>query len=166
MRAEFRSEAVHLPRVSAETRHGHVQALEKLDLDEATAAILMNNTVAEGLSSMSLGSRPKARLIEALRRLDGLVDKASGTAQLFPPFLQSRLSGAQREAILYNRILLMAAANKIDAARVAVAAFERQFPSSSRIPLLRVPLLLHDGKVPVKRPFHVELKLEYTALGL
>ena len=41
----------------------------------------------------------------------------------------------------------MEAANRTEAARGAVAAFERQFPASARTPLLRAALLHHEGKV-------------------
>lgn len=41
----------------------------------------------------------------------------------------------------------MAAAHRTEAARAAVAAFERQFPASPRTPLLRAALMLHEGKV-------------------
>ena len=134
------------------------QALEKLDVDTATAAVLLNNAAAEGLSGAALSSRPKARLTEALRRLDGLVDRASGGAQRLAPALESRLTAAQRETLLYNRVLLMEAANRVEAARAAVAAFEQQFPGSARTPLLRAGLLAHDGKVSksldLTRPVH------------
>ena len=56
--------------------------MEKLDLDAATAAVLLNNAAAEQLAGAALASRPKARLVEALRRMDGLIDRASGTAQV------------------------------------------------------------------------------------
>ena len=39
------------------------QALEKLDLDAATAAVLLNNAAAEGLAGTALAARPKARLL-------------------------------------------------------------------------------------------------------
>ena len=46
-----------------------------------------------------------------------------------------------------GRALLMVAANKMDAARAAVASFERQFPESAQTRLLRASLLAKDGKV-------------------
>ncbi len=41
----------------------------------------------------------------------------------------------------------MVAAKKMDAARAAVASFERQFPQSPQTRLLRACLLAKDGKV-------------------
>jgi len=43
----------------------------------------------------------------------------------------------------------MVAANKMDAARAAVASFDRQFPQSPQARLLRASLLAKDGKVRV-----------------
>ena len=75
------------------------------------------------------------------------LNPCSSPVQRLAPALESRLSSGQREALLYNRALLMEAAHRTEAARAAVAAFERQFPASPRTPLLRAALLLHDGKV-------------------
>jgi sulfur carrier protein ThiS len=80
-----------------------LQALEKLDLDAATAAVQLNNSAAEGMAEASLGAQPKARLKEALRRLDALMEKAAGPSQTVAAALQTRLSSRQQETILCNR---------------------------------------------------------------
>ena len=80
-----------------------MQALEKLELDAATAAVLLNNAAAEGLAGASLGAQPKARIKEALRRLDTLMEKAAGPSQTVAAALQTRLSSGQQETILCNR---------------------------------------------------------------
>ena len=41
----------------------------------------------------------------------------------------------------------MVAVNKLDAARVAVASFEKQFPRSPKLRLMRASLLARDNKV-------------------
>lgn len=45
----------------------------------------------------------QARLNEALRRLDTLMEKATGPSQTVSAALQTRLSGKQQQAILSNR---------------------------------------------------------------
>ncbi len=49
--------------VCPRTQGNKLQALDKLDLDAATAAVLLNNAAAEGLAGASLAARPKARLL-------------------------------------------------------------------------------------------------------
>ena len=80
-----------------------LQALEKLDLDAATAAVLLNNAASEGMAGAPLGAQPKAQLKEALRRLDTLMEKAAGPSQTVAAALQTRLSSKQQETILCNR---------------------------------------------------------------
>ena len=63
------------------------------------------------------------------------------------------LYGGGEQCTATGRALLMVAANKMDAARAAVASFERQFPQSPQTRLLRASLLAKDGKVHIrKRP--------------
>ena len=45
----------------------------------------------------------QARLNEAIRRLDTLMEKATGPSQTVSAALQTRLSGKQQETLLGNR---------------------------------------------------------------
>ena len=54
---------------------------------------------------------------------------------------------SQKQALLGNRVLLLLAAQKLDAAGTAFQALSRRFPDYPRLKLLHAALLAQTGKV-------------------
>lgn len=61
--------------------------------------------------------------------------------------LQGRLLDSQKQALLGNRVLLLLAAQKLDAAGTAFHALASRFPDYPRLKLLQAALLAQAGKV-------------------
>lgn len=61
--------------------------------------------------------------------------------------LQARLLDSQKQALLGNRMLLLLAAQKLDAAGTALQALASRFPDYPRLTLLHAALLAQTGKV-------------------
>lgn len=57
---------------------------------------------------------------------------------------------SQQEALLGNRVLLLLAAQKAEAASSAFQALTSRFPAYARLPLLQAALLAQAGKVIVR----------------
>jgi predicted Zn-dependent protease len=61
--------------------------------------------------------------------------------------LQARLLDSQKQALLGNRVLLLLAAQKLDAAGTAYQALASRFPNYPHLQLLHAALLAQSGKV-------------------
>jgi predicted Zn-dependent protease len=70
-------------------------------------------------------------------------------AQTFDLSLQARLLDSQKQALLGNRVLLLLAAQKLDAAGNTYEAVASRFPDYPRLKLLHAALLAQAGKVRV-----------------
>lgn len=114
------------------------------DLDITTAAVVRNNRAVASASAATAGVTGKRGAQDALRRLERIM-APSGTH--LEPALESRLLDSQKQEILANRVLLMAAANKQDAARTALSTLQRRFPTYDRLSLLQAALLAIAGKI-------------------
>jgi predicted Zn-dependent protease len=88
---------------------------------------------------ISIRYRPKAFLLHVDSRERPMLTSVSN--------LQARLLDSQKQALLGNRVLLLLAAQKLDAAGTAFQALSRRFPDCPRLKLLRAALLAQTGKV-------------------
>lgn len=97
--------------------------------DEATHAVAQNNAAAERYAAAAAGSA-RRMAVDSLKRLDALVERpaaasAGGAHQLKGP-LEARMSDAQKEGVHCNRITLLIATGKLEAARELTGFFMKR----------------------------------------
>lgn len=121
------------------------QDLEAMEgVDQPTAAVVRNNVAVAACAAAAAGGALKKAAADALKRLEGLYQRTDGR---LAAALEARLMDSQQEALLGNKVLLLLAAQKADAAGSAFQALASRFPAYTRLPLLQAALLAQAGKL-------------------
>lgn len=81
-----------------------------------------------------------------LSRFDRLIEKDAAGKPRFADALALKLSPRQKEALFFNRFLLLLHSNKLDQARELVPALYEAFPGHDTPALLHAALLLQEKK--------------------
>ncbi|KAH6558976.1 hypothetical protein KP509_1Z034700 [Ceratopteris richardii] len=113
----------------------------KLKLGDAPSiAVACNNVVV---------LRGNRELADSIRKFENLFEKNNTPEQglLFMETLEHKLSSRQKEAIAFNRLLLLLLGNKLDQVRELLPQLSVRFPSSVMPSLLNASLLLREGKL-------------------
>jgi signal recognition particle subunit SRP72 len=112
--------------------------LKKKPADAPSLAVATNNLIAVK------GARD---LFDALKKTEKLLEKKDAGQKLqFAENLENRLSMRQKEALSFNRCLLLLHSNKLDQARDFASSLSKTFPDSSVPAVLSASLLLKEGK--------------------
>lgn len=119
------------------------QSLSRLKLDEESNAILQSNTLAESLLS-SPESASKKTLSDAIRKVDSLIQNASGL-QLVQP-LNVRLAEGQQQALLVNYALLLLLAGRTSACETVSSALAQRWPQAQSVALLQAAQAAQAGR--------------------
>eukprot|EP00249_Psilotum_nudum_P010597 c22638_g1_i1 orf=54-2165(+) len=114
--------------------------LLKLKLADApSTAVASNNLVA---------LRNAKDMFDSLKKIDKLIEKKDSDQGLkFVNGLEHKLSLRQKEAIGFNRCLLLLHSNKLDQARELVSSLQEKFSGSILVTMLHAALLLKEGKL-------------------
>eukprot|EP00250_Pteridium_aquilinum_P018954 c24238_g7_i1 orf=49-2124(-) len=115
--------------------------LLKLKLGDAPSmAVACNNSIV---------LKANKELADSIRKLDNMFEKKTSPEQglLFVDSLEHKLSVRQKEAIAFNRVLVLLLANKLDQVREFLPSLFDKFPNSVMPPLLSASLLLREGKL-------------------
>lgn len=124
-----------------------MEALESYSLqlkqkftDASSMAVACNNlTVLKGNKD----------LFDSIKKFEKLFEKKASSDQglLFVEGLEHKLSLRQKEAISFNRFLVLLLSNKLDQARELLRSLFDKFPDSVMPALLNASLLVREGKL-------------------
>ncbi|KAI5057233.1 hypothetical protein GOP47_0027248 [Adiantum capillus-veneris] len=125
---------------SVEALEAYNKLLKQKLGDAPSMAVACNNVVV---------LRGNKELADSIRKLDNLFEKKTSPEQglLFVDTLEHKLSTRQKEAISFNRLLVLLLGNKLDQVRELLPSLFDKFPESVMPPLLSASLLLREGKL-------------------
>lgn len=116
------------------------QQLKQKLADAPSMAVSCNNLVV---------LKGNKELSDSIKKLENLFEKKTSPEQglLFVEGLEHKLSGRQKEAIAFNRFLVLFLANKLDQVRELLPSLFDKFPNSAMPPILSASLLVREGKL-------------------
>ncbi|MCO5562108.1 hypothetical protein L7F22_015734 [Adiantum nelumboides] len=125
---------------SVEALEAYNKLLKQKLGDAPSMAVACNNVVV---------LRGSKELADSIRKLDNLFEKKTSPEQGldFVDTLEHKLSARQKEAIAFNRLLVLLLGNKLDQVRGLLPSLSEKFPKSVIPPLLSASLLLREGKL-------------------
>eukprot|EP00240_Pyramimonas_obovata_P002001 CAMPEP_0118923780 /NCGR_PEP_ID=MMETSP1169-20130426/2185_1 /TAXON_ID=36882 /ORGANISM="Pyramimonas obovata, Strain CCMP722" /LENGTH=531 /DNA_ID=CAMNT_0006864821 /DNA_START=67 /DNA_END=1659 /DNA_ORIENTATION=+ len=112
-------------------------ALKVDSTDAASKAVATNNLVA---------ARGPRELFDAMKRLDRVLASPSPSCTQLSPQLEGRLSGAQQEALLFTRLLVLMHSNKLEPCKALAGVLAQRFPSSHIPLMIQASLMLRERK--------------------
>lgn len=108
--------------------------------DAPSMAVASNNLIA---------LKGNKDMFDSIKKFEKLFEKktSSELGVLFMEGLEHKLSSRQKEAISFNRFLVLLLSNKLDQARELLASLFDKFPGSVMPAILNASLLVREGKL-------------------
>lgn len=125
---------------TTEALEGYKKVLKQNLGDAPSMAVASNNAVV---------LKGNKELADSIRKFDSMFEKnaSSNQAKLFVDNLEHKLSLRQKEAIAFNRALVLLLGNKLDQAKEFLPSLFDKFPDSVMPPLLSASALMREGKL-------------------